>query len=191
MDASSANITEILSQIRSGDAAARQTLFDAVYGELARLSRSQMRRERDAHTLQTTALVHEAYMRLVEWNDLGSLENRTHFFAVAARVMRHILTEHARRRDARKRGGGHERLPLDEVLDDIEQSDRVRFLDLDHALDELARLDKRQAEILELRMFAGLSAQAVAELLGVSKSTVDKAQRSARAWLHARLGDAL
>ncbi|RMF75445.1 MAG: sigma-70 family RNA polymerase sigma factor [Planctomycetota bacterium] len=190
LDTPAPDITGILSQIRAGDTAAQRDLFDAVYAELRRISRRQMRREDAAHLLQTTALVHEAYLRLVEWRDLGSLENRTHFFAVAARVMRNILTEHARRRDAQKRGGAYARVPLDEVLDSIEQSDRVCVLDLDAALDELAALDRRQAEIIELRTFAGLSSQAIADLLGLSKSTIDKSQRSARAWLHARLSDA-
>lgn len=190
MDSSAPDITAILSQIRAGDAAARQKLFDAVYSELQRISRLQMRREDASHLLQTTALVHEAYLRLVGWRDLGSLENRTHFFAVAARVMRNILTEHARRRDAQKRGGGYERVPLDEVLDSIEQSDRASVLDLDAALDELAAMDRRQAEIIELRTFAGLTSQEIADLFGLSKSTIDKSQRSARAWLHARLSEA-
>jgi len=182
------DITTLLNAIRSGDEQARHALFNHVYDDLVDIARRQMRAERGGHTLQTTALVHEAYLKLNKGNVLESIENRRHFYASVMCVMRQLLIEHARARQAKKRSGDGSRVLLDAVLDELEYVHQVDYLDLDDALVELSRLDERQCRIVELRFLGGLEVAEVALQLGVSKSTVEKDFRSARAWLNARLG---
>jgi RNA polymerase sigma factor (TIGR02999 family) len=181
------DITTILEQIRAGDHSAKAELFDRVYSELREMAKGQMKKERKPHTLQTTALVHEAYIRLMPGDQSPNFEDRSHFFGSAARVMRQLLTDHARTRDRKKRGGGAARVLLDQVLDELEESHDLDILDLNSALADLATMDDRQAQIVELRFFAGLSIGEVAEQLNVSRSTVEKDFASARAWLNLRL----
>jgi RNA polymerase sigma factor (TIGR02999 family) len=156
-----------------------------VYDELRRVARRNLRREPAGHILQTTALVHEAYVRLVDVDRL-TLKNRTHFFAVAARLMRQILVDHARRQRADKRGGGATMVNLDEVSPAAPTSS-VDVLALDHALEALSALDTRQCRIVELRFFGGLTIDEVAEALDISTPTVEREWALAKAWLFRRL----
>jgi RNA polymerase sigma-70 factor (ECF subfamily) len=156
-----------------------------VYGELHRLASLHMRREQGGHTLQPTALVHEAYARLAA-SDL-TLQDRKHFFAVASRAMRRILVDHARSRGSLKRGANAARVPLDEGIAD--PGPREEVLELDDALSRLAAVDERKARVVELHYFGGLSYDEIAEVEGVSAATVDRDLRFAKAWLQAALGD--
>jgi RNA polymerase sigma factor (TIGR02999 family) len=160
-------------------------LFPLVYGELRRIAAREMRREKPGRTLQTTALVHEAYLRLLKDASL-SFENRAHFLGIAARAMREILIEHARARAARKRGGGAVRLTLDDLVAQT-PSPSVDVLALDEALQRLARLDQRHARVVELRYFGGLSVEETAAALSLSPATVKRAWTVARAWLYREL----
>lgn len=179
-----ADATALLLQWSGGDRSALDALFPVVYAELRRMADVRLRHERDAHTLQPTALVHEAYLRLVDqdrtrWND------RAHFFAVAAEIMRRVLVDHARRRAASKRGAGVLAVPLDDIAETVAQPE-VRDLELlamDDALTRLGELDPQQARVVELRFFAGLDVEEVATVLGVSSRTVKREWRAARAWL--------
>ena len=154
-----------------------------VYGELRRLAHHYLQRERSDHTLQSTALVHEAYMRLAGQNP-PQWQNRAHFFGIAAHVMRQILVEYARAHSAAKRGGvGACKVPLDAALE-IQQKTDVDVIALDSALDRLSELDPQQSRIVELRFFAGLTIEDTSEVLGVSPATVKRDWTSARAWLH-------
>lgn len=177
----SQDITAILREI-DGDESAAARLMPLVYDELRRLADSYLRRERPDHTLQPTALVNEAYLRLVD-QTRASLRDRSHFFAVAARQMRRVLVDHARRHDAEKRGGGARRVSLDEAVDQAQDPRDLDLVALDAALDKLAELDARQARIVELRYFGGLTVEETAEALGVSATTVKDDWQSARAWL--------
>jgi RNA polymerase sigma factor (TIGR02999 family) len=177
--------TELLLAWSQGDKTAGEELFPVVYVELRRLARARLRRERPDHTLQPTALVHEAYLRLVEQHTLGC-ENRSQFFAIAACMMRRILINHARDRRAAKRGGAALRVPLDEALE-LAESKHIELLQLDDALLELERLAPRQSQIVELRFFGGLSLEETAQALNISTATVERQWRTARAWLHSRL----
>ncbi|MBA2528032.1 MAG: sigma-70 family RNA polymerase sigma factor, partial [Pyrinomonadaceae bacterium] len=156
-------------------------LTPLVYEELRHQAARYLRRERPGHTLQTTALIHEAYLRLIDAKDVH-WQSRAHFFAIAANLMRRILVEYARRRDADKRGGSHIRLPLDEALAVAEETD-VDLLAIDEALDRLAAIDPQQARVVELRFFSGLSVEETAAALGVSPKTVKRNWSVARAWL--------
>jgi RNA polymerase sigma factor (TIGR02999 family) len=160
-------------------------LFPLVYAELRRIAAREMRRERPGRTLQTTALVHEAYLRLLKDASL-SFESRAHFLGIAARAMREILIEHARGRGARKRGGGAVRLTLDELSAPV-AAPSVDVLALDEALQRLARLDERHARVVELRYFGGLSVEETAAALDLSPATVKRAWTLARAWLYREL----
>jgi RNA polymerase sigma factor (TIGR02999 family) len=160
-------------------------LFPLVYAELRRIASREMRRERPGRTLQTTALVHEAYLRLLKDASL-SFENRAHFLGIAARAMREILIEHARGRGARKRGGGAVRITLDEVVAPVAEPS-IDVLALDEALERLARLDERHARVVELRYFGGLSVEETAAALELSPATVKRAWTLARAWLYREL----
>ncbi|MEZ5287767.1 MAG: sigma-70 family RNA polymerase sigma factor [Vicinamibacterales bacterium] len=174
-------VTELLVRWTGGDSGALDLLMPAVYAELKKTASSLMRRERGGHTLQPTALVHEAWMRMVR-QDRVSFEHRKQFFGLAAQVMRRILVDHARASKAGKRGGGSAKAPLDAVT--IATEDRAfDLLALDHALTELSRIDPRQAQVIELRYFAGLTIDELAETLGVSAGTIGRAQRAAEAWL--------
>jgi RNA polymerase sigma-70 factor (ECF subfamily) len=179
------NISQLLTDWTGGDEAAVDKLFPAVYNELRRLASKYMRHERPGHTLQTTALVHEAYVRLVKGQDTP-WTNRIHFFAIAARVMRQILVDHARTRHYAKREGSAVRLSIDDVaLISEERSDDL--VALDEALKELAILDERQSKIVELRYFGGLTIEETAQFLKVSTGTVRSDWRLAKAWLSRQL----
>lgn len=182
---SAQGITELLQAATQGDNAAAGELAPLVYGELHRLAVSYMRRERSGHTLQPTALVHEAYLRLVAQPG-QSFQNRAHFFGIAAHLMRQILVDHARARLAAKRGGDAERIEFDEEL--VEGPQQPAFLlELDQALARLAELSPRQAQVVEMRYFAGLSEDEIAAVLAVSNRTVKRDWRVARAFLHTEL----
>lgn len=182
------DVTVLLGRWREGDDSAVRELMPLVYGELHRLAERAMRGERHDHTLQTTALVHEAYLRLSAGGS-PKLTDRVHFFAVAARVMRRVLVDHARGLTAQRRGGGAARVPLS-AGDAREEAPPVDLLDLDEALEALARRDPRKARVVELRYFAGLTAAETAEVLAVSEPTVRLDARLARAWLLRRLDGA-
>ncbi len=185
------HVTEILSGLDDGtlDATpAAEELLDAVYDELRRLARGYLRRERSDHTLEPTALVHEAYLRLAD-QDRVAWRGRTHFFAVGAKMMRRLLVDHARRRGRVKRGGEWHRVTLDHAVTPLlgKELDRDEVLALDLAIEKRGRLDERQGRIGELRFFAGLDVAEVAEVLGVSKRTVEGNWTHARAWLKREL----
>jgi RNA polymerase sigma factor (TIGR02999 family) len=182
----SGHVTAILKRLSKGDASAADELMPIVYRELRALASSYLRRERRDHTLQATALVNEAYLRLV---GLGPLDfaGRAHFFAVAANIMRRILIDHARQRLAEKRGHGAAHLELQENLM-ISDQNCARLIDVDQALERLGKLDQRQARVVELRYFAGMTEEEIGLLLGVSSRTVKRDWLSAKAWLKAELG---
>lgn len=174
-------ITALLNGLRTGDNAARSELITLVYPELRKIAGNYMRRERPEHTLQTTALVHEAYLRLAGENG-HSWENRAHFFAVAAQVMRQILVDHARRHRSAKRGGGL--IPFewtDALVVDDRNADTV--LEIDRALEKLAEWDARQADVVVYRFFGGLTEEEIAQVLNISERTVKRDWKMARAWL--------
>jgi len=183
--ASQQDITELLVRWQSGDAEALNLLIPHVFGELHRLARHHLSRERGEHTLQNTALVNEVYLRL-----LGqglAVENRVHFFAVSSHLMRQILVDHARRHRAAKRGEGFERVTLSEVEALLPQAKNCDLLALDDALTELGRADPQLIKIVELRFFGGLSIEESAVVLGISQSKVKREWTTARAWLHREL----
>ncbi len=180
--ASQANVTGLLLKWSHGDQQALQELMPLVYGELRRLAGRYLRRERSDHTLQSTALVHEAWMKLVDQRSV-QWQNRAHFFAVAAQIIRRILVDYARNRHAAKRGAYACKLSLDEAIEVPKQRD-VDLIALDDALDGLARIDPQQSRIVELRFFAGLSIDETAEVLHVSPATVKRDWVSAKAWLY-------
>jgi RNA polymerase sigma-70 factor, ECF subfamily len=181
----SPNVNRLLARASEGDELATGELFPLVYDELRRLAATHLARERSDHTLQPTALVHEAYVRLVGPGDV-TWQNRAHFFGAAARAIRRILTDHARGKKRRKRGGEQARVPLDAV--DVAMREPTEDLvDLDEALDRLAQLDPVKAKVVELRYFAGLSIQETAQALGVSVPTVSRHWEFARVWLHREL----
>jgi RNA polymerase sigma factor (TIGR02999 family) len=178
-------VTDLLVRWRGGDERALESLIPLVYAELRSLAHYYLRQERHDHTLQSTALVHEAYVRLVG-HEPPALQNRSHFFGVAARLMREILVEYARNQRAAKRGGGAPAIALDEI-ENVAQRVDVDLLLLDDALTELARLDERQSRIVELRYFSGLSIDETAEVLGISSTTVSREWTTARAWLYRQI----
>ncbi len=179
------DVTLVLEQMRKGDKNAADKLLPLVYDEFRALARHYLAQERANHTLQPTALVHEAYMKLVDQTRVD-WQGRSHFFAVAAQAMRRILVDHARSRQRDKRGGGRARVVLDEAVALSPQKDED-VLALDECLERLAALDARQAKVVELRFFGGLSVEEVAEALGVSKRTVEGDWTFARAWLSREL----
>ncbi len=179
------NVTQMLQAITAGDETAPERLLAVVYDELRRLAHGYMRNERADHTLQATALVHEAYLRLVDWENV-TWQNRAHFFATAARVMRRILVDHARDRNAQKRGGGIRTIALDKAVS-FGSNENIDIVSLDEALAELAGFDPQQAQIVELRFFAGLTIEETAHALKVSESTVKRDWQIAKAWLYNRL----
>jgi RNA polymerase sigma factor (TIGR02999 family) len=181
-DVRAKTVTELLEYARTGDHVALDQLLPLVYGELRRIAARYMRRERPGQTLQATALVNEAYLRLARDEHL-SFQNRAHLLGIAARAMREILVERARARGAQKRGGKDARVTLDEgMLADA--AEQVDVLALHTALDKLAALDAQQARIVELRFFGGLTIEEAAEVLGVSPATVKRGWAVARAWLY-------
>jgi RNA polymerase sigma factor (TIGR02999 family) len=180
------DVTSLLAEWQRGDAAALARLIPVVYDELRRVASARLRDEASHHTLQTTALVHEAYLRLVGL-DRMTLQNRTHFFAVAARLMREVLVDHARRRNAAKRGGSMTLLGLDDGVVASTENRVVDLIALDEALAELATLDARLCRVVEMRFFAGLSISETAEAIGVSSATVERDWTVAKTWLLQRL----
>jgi RNA polymerase sigma factor (TIGR02999 family) len=182
----SSETTELLRAWAKGDAGALDQLTPRVYHELRRIAGRIMRDERPGRTIQTTALVHEAYLKLIDVKNV-EWQHRAHFFAVSAQIMRHILLDRARRRIAAKRGGAAPRLNLDE-LPDVGSARARELIALDDALNALAAIDERKARVIELRFFGGLSVEETAEVLKVSPDTVMRDWRLARAWLLAELG---
>jgi len=177
--------TLLLQRLEAGDASAGEELLPIVYEELHRLARGAMARERNEHTLQATALVNEAWIRLVD-REGARWEGREHFLAVAARAMRSVLVDHARRRAAEKRGGAVERVPLEQAFALFDER-AVDILELHEALEELAGVEERAARVVELRFFGGLTNEEAARVLATSLRTVEREWRVARAWLHQRI----
>jgi len=181
-------VSELLMRWREGDSTALDSLIPVVYAELRRVARAYLRRERPDHTLQSAALVHEAYVRLAGQTS-PQLQNRAHFFGVAARLMREILIDHARNRGAAKRGAGIPQIALNEAMD-IPHLKSVDLILLDDALRRLSRLDERQGRVVELRFFAGLSIEDTSEALGISPATVSREWTTARLWLRREIAKA-
>jgi RNA polymerase sigma factor (TIGR02999 family) len=178
-------ITQLLAEWREGNQAALDDLYPLIYDELHRLARRYMSRERKGHTLQTTALINEAYVRLVDQRNVH-WANRSHFFAISAQIMRRILIDHARRYAYAKRGGGARQVSLDETAT-IVSGDLSEFLRLDEALKSLEELDPRRSQVVELKYFGGLNNDEIAGVLKISKNTVIRDWNMARAWLHRQL----
>ncbi len=183
----SGDITLLLRNATSGERTAVDRLMAAIYDDMRRLAIAHLSAERASHTLQPTALVHEAYLKLVDQHSTD-WKDRLHFFAVASRIIRRILIDHARERRAQKRGGEMERVPLDAVDPPI-VGQEVDLLALDAALEELAQINERQARIVELRFFGGCAIGEVATLLEAGRRTIDRDWMAAKAWLYCRLAD--
>jgi RNA polymerase sigma-70 factor, ECF subfamily len=184
------NVTALLEQFAGGDAAALDRLFPVVYEELQRVAHGQMYGERGGHTLDTTALVHEAYMKLIRHPPRVQWQSRVHFFAVAARAMRQILVNHAKARSRAKRGDDAPLIPLDEAV--IMSGTRpAELVALDEALKRLEELDPRQSRVVELRYFGGLTIEETAQVLAISVVTVKRDWTTARAWLYREVCDSL
>ena len=179
---SSPNVTQLLKDWSAGDTRVLDNLMPLVYEELRRQASRFLRKERAGHTLQTTALIHEAYLKLIDQKSV-EWQNRAHFFAIASTAMRRILVDHAKTRHREKRGGAAENLPLDEALQISSKEKSVDLVALDEALTRLAAFDERQARIVELRYFSGLDNDETAEVLGVSNATVRRDWNFAKAWL--------
>jgi RNA polymerase sigma factor (TIGR02999 family) len=180
-------ITRILQAWHGGDREALNQLIPFVYDELHRQAARYLRRERPNHSLQTTALINETYLRLVEQRNTR-WQNRAHFFAIAAQLMRRILVDYARARTRVKRGGDDLRVPFDDALLRVVEKSDVDLLALDEALTRLAEIDDQQSRIIELRYFSGMSIEETAEALGISPATVKRDWQMAKAWLHHQLG---
>ena len=180
--------THLLQNLAKGDAGAVDRLIPLVYNELRHLASRYLKRERPGHTLQATALVHEAYLQLVDASSID-WQGRTHFFALAARVARRVLIQHARVHNAQKRGGDRRKITLADGLA-IASSQEIDLLDLDEALTRLAAIHERQAHVVELRFFGGLSVEEAAAALGVSERTVKGDWKVARAWLRSEISSA-
>ncbi len=177
----SESVTQLLIEISNGDRVAVDLLLPVIYDELRKLAANYLRRERPDHTLQPTALVHEAYLRLVDQTRV-TWQNRAHFFGIAAQIMRRLLVDHARRHNAEKRGQDFQKLSLDENIDRaVERS--TELIALDDALKALAAFDPQKARVVELRYFGGLSVEETADVLGVTATTVKRHWRFAKAWL--------
>lgn len=187
MDTQSTEVTLLLRQAANGNKEAAARLIPLVYDELHRVARLRLRAERSDHTLQPTALVHEAYLKLVVQRN-ANWQNRAHFFAMASQLMRRILVDYARGRLRAKRGGKQHKLPLDRVLI-ISWGRCDELIALDESLERLSKLDHRQCRIVELRFFGGLSVDEVAKVLGVSAKTVKREWSTAKAWLYGELRD--
>ena len=181
-DSATPEITRLLVEWSDGNQAALDALMPIVHAELQKLAHSFMRRENSAHTLQTTALVNEAYLRLIDQNRV-QWQNRTHFFGIAAQMMRRILIDHARKHEYAKRGGGAVKISLDDVAE-ISDEKAAELIALDEALSELAEIDARRARVVELRYFGGLSNDEISVVLDISVNTVMRDWNLAKAWLH-------
>ncbi|MGA2003683.1 MAG: sigma-70 family RNA polymerase sigma factor [Terriglobales bacterium] len=182
MESTREDVTILLAQLTNGNKDAASRLIPLVYAELKRLAGSYMRRERADHTLQATALVHEAYLKLVEQRSVD-WQSRAHFFGIAAQVMRRLLVDHARGHLREKRGGGQDVVPLDEALVFVPEKS-LELAKLDDSLKRLTKIDPRQGQIVELRFFGGLTVEETAEFLGISPKTVKRDWSMAKAWLH-------
>lgn len=180
-----ADITQLLAEWSDGNQSALDQLYPLVYDELHRLARRYMSRERKGHTLQTTALINEAYVRLVDQKNVH-WANRSHFFAISAKIMRRILIDHARRHAYAKRGGGAQQISLDEAA--VVSGQASELLRLDEALQSLGELDARRSQVVELRYFGGLTNEEIARVLKISENTVTRDWNMARAWLYQQLG---
>jgi RNA polymerase sigma factor (TIGR02999 family) len=180
-------ITQLLAEWRDGNQSALDELYPLVYDELHRLARRYMSRERKGHTLQTTALINEAYVRLVDQKNVH-WANRSHFFAISARIMRRILIDHARRHGYAKRGGGAQQVSLEEVAAITPNASR-ELVRLDEALKSLAEMDPRRSQVVELRYFGGLNNEEIAGVLNISANTVTRDWNMARAWLYQQLSE--
>lgn len=186
-DDSPHEISQLLHAWSDGNREALDALLPLVYDELRRQAHRFLRRERQNHTLQTTALIHEAYLKLIEQNRVN-WQNRAHFFAISANLMRRILVNYAKAKHRVKRGGDAENLPLDETILIVSDKRELDLLALDEALTRLAKMDERQAQIVELRYFSGLSIEETAEVLDISPVTVKRDWKMTKAWLHRELG---
>ncbi len=182
------DVTRILFAIEQGDAHAAERLLPLIYSELRKLAAQKMATEKPGQTLQATALVHEAYIRLVDTARVQHWNSRGHLFAAAAEAMRRILVEHARHKNSTKAGGEFQRSSLS-VIEPLAVSSNVDLLELNEALDQLARKDARKAELVKLRYFAGLTIEQAAEMLGISTSTADADWAYAKAWLRVAMAD--
>ena len=182
---SRSDVTALLQAWTGGSESAKEELWRLVFPELNRLAHRYIRRERSDHTLQTGAIVNEAYLKLVQW-EKAEWKNRAHFFGMCARIMRQILVDHARAHAYKKRGGGQRIQPLDEEMA-FSSSQNEQFIALDQAMRRLASINKRKSDVVELRFFGGLSVDETAEALGVSRLTVIRDWSFARAWLHAEM----
>ena len=178
-------ISVILKDWSGGNRASGDVLLPLVYDELRKIAGRYLKKERSGHTLQPTALVHEAYMKLIDISEIN-WQDRAHFFAVSANVMRHILVDHARAKLADKRGGESERIALEDVVS-LSNEPNLDFLAIDEALKELAKFDEQQSKIVELRFFGGLTIEETAHVVGISPATVKREWAMAKAWLHRKL----
>jgi RNA polymerase sigma factor (TIGR02999 family) len=186
-DAPSNSVTKLLVNWSNGDKAALDEMLPLVYQELRRIAVNRLNRERTNHTLQPTALVNEAYIRLIDQKNV-SWQNRAQFFGLAAEMMRRILVNHALHRQAAKRGGGALRVSLEVAVNSFEQKD-VNLVALDDALKSLAAIDPRKSQIVELKFFGGLTVEEIAEVFHVSSDTIERDWKMARAWLHLEIGN--
>lgn len=180
-----ADVTRLLVQLTKGDRAAVDQLMPLVYDELRRIAAAHLRRERPGHTLQSTALVHEAYLRLIDQRNV-EWRNRAHFFGIASRMIRRILVDHARGHHAAKRGAGAPRLSLDEAIG-VPGGRDLDLVALDDSLEALAKIDPEQSRLVELRYFGGLTIEETAEVMQISPATVSREWTAARAWLFREL----
>lgn len=184
-NAESHDVTGILQEWRSGDKSAAERLFPLVYDELKRQARKYLNRERVNHTLQPTALVHEAYLRMVD-QTIITAENRAHFFGIASRVMRQILVDHARRHKAEKRGGAAQRFSIEDI-DILPEQSASDLLELDEALKKLEAIDERKCRVVDMRFFGGMKDEEIAQVLGVAEKTVRRDWQFAKLWLFREL----
>lgn len=181
------DVTQLLIDLQAGDEDAPEVLWEAVYDELRRIAHQRLRSERSGHTLNTTDLVHEAYLKLIDQSQT-EWEDRVHFLAMASRIMRNILIDYARRRNAQKRGGGAPHVDIDRVMVSADASADM-FLALDEALQRLTKLDERLGRVVEYRFFGGMTEEEIGHALGISKRTVRRDWRKAKAWLARVLDD--
>lgn len=187
-DTSTQELTQMLIQLSEGKTQVVNDILPLIYDELRSLASNYLRRERSDHTLQPTALVHEAYIKLIDQTQV-KWQNRAHFFGIAANIMRRILVDYARKHHAEKRGGDAEKMPLEEEILIVSEGKSAELLALDEALENLAKVDPQKSKIVELRYFGGLSVEETAEVLGVSEITVKRHWRMAKAWLYGQLAN--
>jgi len=185
LDSTAGEITQLLLRWKQGEPAAFDQMMPLVYPRLCQIAASYIRRERDPGVLQATALVHEVYLRLVDQKK-ANWEDRAHFYTFAAKVMRMILTDHARGDNAQKRGGGAEHVPLSEQIPWVEVG-AESMVDLNRALDELEKIDPQKVQMIELRFFLGCTSEETGEILGISKASVDREVRFVKSWLYRRI----